>query len=381
MLAPVVLLWCLFTALSPFYVLPSGLPQPSDWVLLIGVALFAVELTLRPLLSRAIVWMVQPLFWFVSYSWGITVVWAGILGDASLLLNPLYYTFNGLVVLAGLVATEKYGLVVVRTLVGTLTMVLVGLAAVLLLRVDLGFGRATLFFNNPNQLGYFGLLALCIVGLSYREQVVGSWSAVVGVGASVLLVLASQSKAAMAASLLGLVLFLLPRPKLGTGLMIAGLAALLLALPQGSVVLSQGLERMALIGADADDSLAGRGYDRIVQHPEYLIFGAAEGAFWRFSSQVDGELHSSIGTLLFAYGIPGTVAIANLAWRLWKVARWRVAWLAPAMLYGLTHQGLRFRWFWVLLMMIAGTALACRTQGPIHGGPKSMGAQSPRQRL
>src|SRR5918994_582076 len=65
--------------------------------------------------------------------------------------------------------------------------------------------------------------------------------------------------------------------------------------------------RLGTIGEQGDDSLAGRGYDRIWRHPEHLVFGAGEGAGLRFTEfgGLVKEMHSTLGTVLFSYGIVG----------------------------------------------------------------------------
>ena len=109
-----------------------------------------------------------------------------------------------------------------------------------------------------------------------------------------------------------------------------------------------------VLTAQSDDGLAMRGYDRIVNHPNYLVFGAGEGAWWRFDSYIDGELHSSIGTLLFSYGIVG---LGLFTWFLVRAAGDRkllfVAYACPLALYGLTHNGLRFTLMWELLAVLS----------------------------
>src|SRR2546422_1043712 len=64
------------------------------------------------------------------------------------------------------------------------------------------------------------------------------------------------------------------------------------------------LKRLASQGKE--ESMEMRGYDRMTNHPQYLLFGAGEGAYYRFQSAWPRELHSSYGTLLFCYGIFGT---------------------------------------------------------------------------
>ena len=109
-------------------------------------------------------------------------------------------------------------------------------------------------------------------------------------------------------------------------------------------------ERLFLRTRGATDSLAGRGYDRMINNPEFLLFGAGEGGFERFESAQPGEVHSSFGTILFAYGLPGLVLFSLflvMVMRRCGGSRWLL--LLPALAYGLTHQGVRFAMFWVLL--------------------------------
>jgi hypothetical protein len=110
---------------------------------------------------------------------------------------------------------------------------------------------------------------------------------------------------------------------------------------------------------DSGVSLAGRGYDRIWNHKEHWIVGAGEGAYTRFKSDIGShELHSSLGTLFFSYGIVGTSLFASFGFILLRGAGLRgVLQVIPAALYGLTHQGLRFTLLWVLLATVASAKI------------------------
>ncbi|HEY1064471.1 MAG TPA: hypothetical protein VGE52_00115, partial [Pirellulales bacterium] len=93
--------------------------------------------------------------------------------------------------------------------------------------------------------------------------------------------------------------------------------------------------------------------DRIWNHPEYLLFGAGEGAYTRFHSHINLELHSSLGTLLFCYGLIGLLLFFRTIAVLVRDCGWRVLWyFAPAMAYGLTHNGLRQTEFWLIAVLI-----------------------------
>jgi hypothetical protein len=91
----------------------------------------------------------------------------------------------------------------------------------------------------------------------------------------------------------------------------------------------------------------------ISNHPEYLIFGAGEGGYNRFDTFIeDHEMHSSFGTIVFCYGIPGTILFIMFVFSLLKKLPWYyVLYSLPLFSYGVTHMGLRFTIFWVALMM------------------------------
>jgi hypothetical protein len=116
--------------------------------------------------------------------------------------------------------------------------------------------------------------------------------------------------------------------------------------------------RFQSFGEHDDDSVQGRGYDRIWLHPEYVFVGAGEGAPGRLTSHGrDQELHSTWGTLLFSYGITGFLLFLVMLAVIFYRAPWRhMLYFLPIALYGLTHQGLRFSMLWVFFGLVFGVA-------------------------
>ncbi len=96
-----------------------------------------------------------------------------------------------------------------------------------------------------------------------------------------------------------------------------------------------------------------RGADRIVTHPEYMLFGAGEGGFARFMT-LDGkvnELHSSLLSILFCYGIVPTLLICK--WcidALKKKNMWQLCAACALILESMTLINYRQPLFWFLLM-------------------------------
>jgi hypothetical protein len=116
-------------------------------------------------------------------------------------------------------------------------------------------------------------------------------------------------------------------------------------------ILAQVIYRMEAIGNDNDDSLEGRGYDRILKYPYYLIWGAGEGLNYRFES--NKELHSTLGNILFSYGIIG-FGLFLLIFRQ-AIAKQGLASVFPlyaVLLFGFTHNGIRHTYLWLLLALL-----------------------------
>ena len=110
-----------------------------------------------------------------------------------------------------------------------------------------------------------------------------------------------------------------------------------------------------MIERKTKDIITERGYDRIIEYPEYILWGAGEGETQRFTKGTStNELHSTLGTILFSYGIIGLVIMTFLL----KKAIWGAPlgiWLVmiSPFAYGLTHNGMRQPLFWGTIMLVA----------------------------
>jgi hypothetical protein len=286
------------------------------------------------------------------------VTWAIALDQYSLidvkrgfLFTLTYYVYNAIFFLLALVLYTRYR---ERFLWLTLQLTLasVVLQALISFVFSRGGSRSEVLFNNPNQLGYFAVLSASILCFGRRRLGLGTLPAVVGLLAAAYLALLSSSKAALGATAILVIVGLLSNPRF---IIVTGLAALLLLVTSNRV--TEAIER-ARTRIQTDES-AGffeeRGYDRILDNKQHWFFGAGEGGYRRFketSAIGSHELHSSGGTIFFCYGIIGSVLFGVFCWRVIQRGRMRyILMLMPAAAYGLTHQGLRFTLFWVLLAM------------------------------
>ncbi|MGI6455395.1 MAG: hypothetical protein ACOX5R_07180 [bacterium] len=220
--------------------------------------------------------------------------------------------------------------------------------------------RGTIFFNNPNQLGYFSLLTASILFLNLRYLNYYRILTILGIAASFYMSLLSLSKAAMLGLGLLYLLHLIQKPlRMIFFIFILCLTyCILVETPfiidlYNSPILLNAINRIQDIGHSGDDSLQGRGFDRIINHSNYLLFGAGEGVYDRFDSYISGELHSTWGTLLFSYGIFGFLLYLFGLIKIVKTSGASAGlYLLPSIFYGFTHQGLRFTSFWILLSVI-----------------------------
>jgi hypothetical protein len=95
-----------------------------------------------------------------------------------------------------------------------------------------------------------------------------------------------------------------------------------------------------------------RGHLRIIEYPQYLLFGAGQGMDERFDSNNGYEVHSSFVGVFFYYGFFGIVLFFLFLWNLFKI-KINLLLLMPLFIYGLFTQGLRSPYFWIALGFVA----------------------------
>lgn len=360
---PELLLWALYLITTPFYVWKSGRPQPADGLLLVVMALaFGQGRRPFPPFLRS---SIALLFSFAGYAAMINLIWGVLLLDYEVvkvgaLGFAAFYLFNALVFATSLQLFLRNGTrFIAATAWGTLAALLLQLA-LMASRGESDAFREKLFFNNPNQLGYYALLAASIIAFTYQRAKMPTGVAATALAAATLFAAASLSKAALIGTAMAACVAALRKPVLLLGT--AAVVAAGLGIANPDALIERIRFRMTDMGQQEDDTLEGRGYSRIEMHPEYLVFGAAEVGHDRHGD-FGGELHSSWATVLFSYGVVGFVLMLLFFWKSLRHLR-PLDWVftLPIFWYGMTHQGLRFRLFWVYV------ALLCIASFSVHAG-------------
>lgn len=348
---PAYFVWALFVLLGPLYVAPNGLPQPGDILIFLVVPLSLVGWDGR--FDRMTTRTLKPLLWFTLWVFFVNYAWATVLGKfdrlKDFLIHPFFYLFNVAIFISALILARRNREPFLR-----LTMSVV--YATIFIQVIASFvfrggpERVTLFFNSPNQLGYYALLAACLFAMTQRPLGFSRLRSGIGVTCCAYLSILSASRAAMGgiAVLVFVLVFANPRT-----IILASVAAIALMTAGGPLAnaidnaqyRSQALSRH---GTFAEE----RGYDRLWLFPQYLVTGAGEGEYGRFvrPGEQGRELHSSFGSVLFGYGVLGITLVGLFFARVLKGSTWRDAFmLIPALSFAIAHQGLRFTMFWIVL--------------------------------
>jgi hypothetical protein len=169
----------------------------------------------------------------------------------------------------------------------------------------------------------------------------------------------SASRAALAGIAILLFLLLFSNPRV---IIAASLVAVALLTLGGPV--SKALDDTQTRGTTTKDSgfAEERAYDRLWRFKEHLVIGAGEGDFKRFDTRKDArEIHSSFATLWFSYGIIGVTLFFLFVARVIRGAPLRLTvMLVPTLAYTVAHQGLRFTLLWIMLAVF----MALKEQAP-----------------
>ena len=100
------------------------------------------------------------------------------------------------------------------------------------------------------------------------------------------------------------------------------------------------------------------------------MFGAGEGAAWRFGGPINPrqgqrEMHSTLGTVLFSYGVIGfSFFLVFLAMVFRRAPLAHMLYSLPIWAYGMTHQGLRDTMLWIFFGLVFGLAHYARSARP-----------------
>lgn len=363
-------LWMLFLLVRPVRLFPNGYPQIADFLLVFLLGLTCAVGGFR--VPRRSISLLLTLGSLVLLTLMVNASWAALSGEWGRLVFSAFFAYNLFAFTQVFLLYQSLRIHFVRATAIALYAALVIQAVAIVVSGGVATARSVGLFENPNQLGYFALLAGCIIYVCALFLPTRNWLAS-SMPLCLMLVLfetcVSLSRGAIiGAGLLALGWLLTTRKTAG----VLMLSSLTLFVGGGVAVVGSVIEKVEERFRDdrlgsTESQLGVRGYDRIFKNPELVLFGAGEGGrSGHFDSVHDGEMHSTLGTLLFSYGILGVLLFLLLHLQV-LIGNWQAAavTLTPVAAYSLSHYGLRQAEFWILIGIL-GT-LKLDTQHPYHG--------------
>lgn len=371
--------WALHLMLVPIYVFGSGSMQPSHMMLLLALSLFFLKpdnhrdaaISSTPAeLNRQIAArgrLICTLFaLFALYVCMVNSTWSMLLSSSKPLLFSSFQVYNLLLIyFIFSVASRDFYRFARYTRWGFSGAISIILLSILYSGVG-SVARESGLFNNPNQLAFF-CLSSCLAFYIMEKLSIGSslWNRAL-IGLSCFICILTLSRAGLVGCGLIFIASLFDGArKMSRGLTIVIVGGILVIFAGSIDVLDKLEARNKQTNAVFDNQFEGRGYDRIVGNPEYILFGAGEGENRRFDgflASIGGEMHSSVGTLLFSYGVLGLALYSSL-WAImlfsYSGMAFKICAAAP-IIYSFTHNGLRFSAALIAIMLMICGGMAAR---------------------
>lgn len=354
----------LYVFLKPFYFFSSGIPQPADLLLVIVFIPFLYSLDINRLMDYKnfrylllfllLVVVVNGYYFFLEFDSNTS--YAYLISISFLLFNIIFFIFSYQLLSNFSNKDFKYLFYVI--FISLFIQFLL-----LLFDFDKGIvnnfkGRAYLTFNNPNQLSYYCILLSTIVLISYKRVAIPLYIVTLIFSISLVLILKTESRPAIIGALVLFLYFIMTvfKEKAFKNLFIFLLPLSLIVLIQGDNINEEYLRmsnRFTRLEKTNKKELKQRGFSRIMEYPQYLIYGSGEGNFNRFVKKENVraiEIHSSFITLWYCYGILGLLLFCLfLFYTLPKLSYFDLWALFPVFLCNIFHNGFRFTLFWFLL--------------------------------
>ena len=319
------ILLLLFILIRPFYVRASGQVQPADGFLM----LYFFCTVYRDFKAEVLVPNIKKnkLFYiFLVFAIMINAFYHKVVPDPRFLFSSLYLIYMGVVV-------YSYDSGINKGLIDKILYILYGNLMIQFLIYSSGLGRlyyelweegATRYmgtFTDPNQFGFYIFIVLLFAYLTKHEKADTYLFPITSV-MGIFLVIQSKSLAAFLglAVLYTLALLRFIGEKFRVNKVI--LCVMLILTTTGVVyyfiptsdfriedVEYNTVNRIRykiynVIYADGiKDILRERAAEKIINYPEYFIYGAGEGNYERYYPEPVNEIHSSFINLFFSYGL------------------------------------------------------------------------------
>lgn len=332
--------------LSQFYLWKSGLPQLAHIFIILSFLIF-IFLNKKLKIAEA-----KILFFFVCYAFFVNIYYTFLIDDLSYIVSTVYWIFNLILFLILVSLGEVY----VKKLFYYLKYIIPLSLIINIIIWAVGAGRYNFspryngYFNDPNQMAFW-VLCSCAIGLILFNNLKFK---IIVYSLSFFLILLTMSRSATLGFLI-LTLGLIFQHKSRLDLkIIFSLISLLVAIVSFFILLKFGfldsiVTRFSEGIQQNDDQVSSRGFDILINFPEYLLFGAGQGAYDLYSD-TGNEIHSTWFGILFYYGIIGFFLFVSFLFNIFKRLEFaeKIIFLSP-MFYGFFTYNARTLLFWFLV--------------------------------
>lgn len=343
---------------TPFYFFSSGSLQPSHFFYLLFSGIVFIEYYKEGLDKNS----VKLFFPFYLYMILVNTIYSLIYQDVIFFNYPIAMTFN-VIIYFGIISfliNSKFSNYLLQRI--TSIILILFLFIIVLWSIGLGeykfYPRYNGFFNDPNQMAFFILCCSAIACLFSKSF----YQYLAILICSLFLVMLTISRSGLIGISCLIISFFLYFWKgsynsllyvLGILFVFFILIFLNLEFLINSSFIQPYIERASITSLDEQADI--RGYTRIVDYSEYLLFGAGQGLDNRFGT--DLEIHSTWAAFLFYYGIFGFLLfiylIISILIRL--DIKQKLLFLAPLM-YSFSTFGARTVIFWIFIAFFFYTA-------------------------
>lgn len=363
----------LFIFLKQFYIFKSGTLQPGDIFLLVSFFLLIFKRRRKLYLNKKD----MSLFIFVCCVVLINFIYYYFYLDKSFLISIMHYIFNLIVVIV-------FRQLLQHPLFPDRILLMFKFNLVLQILIFIcGFGnyyggvRYMGTFNDPNQFAfyiYITLMLLIIMSMLQNRHINMFYYTI-----SLLMILLSGSTGMLVAFILFVITYIVVSfykknrmPLVFTRRYILKILAILVSITICLItivvynedlmntihelpIFSRLEEKVSKVNIQEDGLIEERGLDKLLLYPEKMIFGAGQGAYWRFDRAAHQlEIHSTFPSILFYYGIiPMGILLVWLGKQLGRIPIMISPILISLLIESFTLLNQRQPFFWMLFVAIS----------------------------
>lgn len=329
----------LYLFLKPYYLFKSGGIQISDIFLIVAFIFMLLTKNNKKVIKDIVNHNIQMLF-FLVFVIIINVLYYIVFLNSKFLISTIYFVFIFIAILLFEYILENNNVVFLEKIdrIFKVNIIIQFFIAILGIGRYYDSSRYMGTFNDPNQFGFYILLSLFFL---FFYAVSKKKSFVLYYLLCLYLIIRSASTGMLLSFAIFTILYIVYYLKSKNFKMvirnfpiyliiIATIILVLLIIINSnprikekidnvqyiSFVMNRIFDKFDRMEATTDTNTMSifeeRGYDKLFNYPQYLLFGAGEGNYSRFmDNSVVGEIHATLPSILFYYGLLPTIILVK----------------------------------------------------------------------